>query len=144
MFFFWFFWIFWIFLIRFWLVKTYQYGWHPSVVSHHAFETAECHESYCNEGWGDHIWSFFLRGAGICYTMSHTATRVLSWPYMDIWTFNFCVTSVPRWGYASIWEMGVYMALYGETTKPRVFGVHNKPHCLLLIGLYELLDNPTT
>jgi hypothetical protein len=52
--------------------------------------------------------------------------------------------SPPGWGYASIWEMGVYMALYGDTTKPRVFGVHNKPHCLLLIGLYELLDNPTT
>ena len=35
---------------RFWLVKTYQYGWHPSVLSHHAIGTAECDESYCIEG----------------------------------------------------------------------------------------------
>ena len=35
---------------RFWLVKTYQYGWHPSVLSHHALGTAECDESYCIEG----------------------------------------------------------------------------------------------
>jgi hypothetical protein len=35
---------------RFWLVKTYQYGWHPSVLSHHALGTAKCDESYCIEG----------------------------------------------------------------------------------------------
>ena len=35
---------------RFWLVKTYQYGWHPSILSHHAIGTAECDESYCIEG----------------------------------------------------------------------------------------------
>ena len=34
----------------FWLVKIYQYGWHPSVLSHHALGTAECDESYCIEG----------------------------------------------------------------------------------------------
>ena len=39
-----------------WLVKTYQYGCHPSVLSHHALGTVECDESYCNER-GDHIWS---------------------------------------------------------------------------------------
>jgi hypothetical protein len=27
---------------RFWLVKTYQYGCHPSVLSHHALGTVEC------------------------------------------------------------------------------------------------------
>jgi hypothetical protein len=44
------------------LVKTYQYGCHPSVLSHHALGTAECDESYCIEG--NHIWSFFRRSAG--------------------------------------------------------------------------------
>jgi hypothetical protein len=51
--------------------------------------------------WGDHIWSFFRRGAGNLFTMSHTATRAASWPYMD---FKFLVTSVPR---------GADVSLYG-------------------------------
>ena len=29
-------------LVVFWLVKTYQYGCHPSVLSHHALGTVEC------------------------------------------------------------------------------------------------------
>jgi hypothetical protein len=102
---------------RFWLMKTYQYRCHPSVLSHHALGKTECDESYCIEG--NHIWSFFRRGAGIFFIMSHTATRASSWPYMDFWTFKFFVTSVPGWGYAPIWEMGVYMHLYGP---PSLFG----------------------
>ena len=35
---------------HFWLVKTYQYGCYPSVLSHHALGTAEYDESYCIEG----------------------------------------------------------------------------------------------
>ena len=50
--------------------------------------------------WGDHIWSFFRRGAGNCFTMSHTATRAASWPYMDVKVF---VTSVPRGGDVSLY-----------------------------------------
>ena len=129
-----FFWIFWIFLIRFWLVKTYQYGWHSSVLSHHVLGTAECHESYCNKGWGNHIWSFFRRGVRIFFTISHTATRALPWPYMDFWTYKFCGRSVPGWGYTPIWELGVSMALYEDATTPRVFGVHTKSHSLLLLS----------
>jgi hypothetical protein len=48
------------------------------------------------------------------FTMSHTATRASSWPYMDFWTFKSFVTSVSGWSYAPIWEMGVSMALYGS------------------------------
>ena len=75
---------------RFWLVKTYQYGCHPSVLSHHALGMAECDESYCNDGGT----IFGRRGAGNSFTMSHTATRASSWPYMN---FKFFVTSVPGW-----------------------------------------------
>ena len=114
---------------RFWLVKTYQYGWYPSVLSHHAFGTAECDESYCIEGtiFGRSfvgVWGFF-------FTMSHTATRATSWPYMDFWTFKLCVTSVLVWGYAPIWEMGVSMALYGNAATPQFFRVHKTDHTLL-------------
>ena len=76
----------------FWLVQTYQYGCHPSVLSHHMLGTAECDESYCIEG--DHIWSFFRRDAGNFFTMSHTATRAASWPYMDFLKIQiFCDVS---------------------------------------------------
>jgi len=37
------------------------------------------------------------------------------------------------WGYAHIWEMGVSMALYGDAATPRVFGLTNTEHTLLLI-----------
>ena len=56
----------------------------------------------------------FVGVRGIYFSMSHTATRASSWPYMDFWTFKFFVPSVPGWGYAPIWEMGVSMALYGS------------------------------
>jgi len=93
-------------------VKTYQYGCHLSVLSHHALGTAECDESYCIEG--GHIWSSFRRGAG------------------NFWKFNIFVTSVPGWRHVLIWEMGVSMALYRNTTTPRVFGVPTTEHSLLL------------
>ena len=48
------------------------------------------------------------------------------------------VTSDERgWGYAHIWEMVVSMALYGDATTPRVFGVLKKPHSLLLLEKTE-------
>ena len=37
------------------------------------------------------------------------------------------------WSYAPIWEMGVSMALYGDATTPRVFGLTKIEHSLLLI-----------
>ena len=106
---------------RFWLVQTYQYGCHPSVLSHHMLGTAECDESYCIEG--DHIWSFFCRDAGIFFTMSHTATRAASWPHMDFWTFKCFVTSVPGCGYVPMWEIGVSMPLYGSLLPSLCFWV---------------------
>jgi hypothetical protein len=83
-------------------------------LSHRALGTMECDESYSNDG----ATIFGRRGAGNSFTMSHTATRSSSLPYMD---FNFCVTSVTGWGYAPMWEMGVYMALYGDAETPQVF-----------------------
>jgi len=51
------------------------------------------------------------------------------------------VTSDERgWGYAPIWEMGVSMALYGDAATPRVFGVTEKPHSLLLTEK-DILEN---
>ena len=115
-------------------MKTYQYRCHPSVLSHHALGKTECDESYCIEG--NDIWSFFRRGAGIFFIMSHTATRASSWPYMDFWTFKLFVRSVPGWGYVPIWEMGVSMALYGNAATLWVFGVHKTDHTLLLKFIY--------
>jgi hypothetical protein len=90
----------------FWLVKTYQYGWHPSVLSHHALETVECDESYCYE------YIFGRRGAGNSFTMRHTATRGSSWPYMD---FNFFVTSVPGvGGVCPYMTYGRGLSIYGS------------------------------
>jgi hypothetical protein len=57
---------------RFWLVNTYPYGCHPSVLSHHALGTVECDES--NDGGT----MFGRRGAGNYFTMSNTATRASS------------------------------------------------------------------
>ena len=95
---------------RFWLVKTYQYGWYPSVLSHHAFGTAECDESYWIEGtifgrsfvgvWGfflpwvilrrerhhDHIWIFEHSNCVWrqfwCWVMPLYGKWVCLWPYM--------------------------------------------------------------
>ena len=102
---------------RFWLVKTYQYGCHPSVLSHHALGTVECDESYCNERGT----IFGRRGAGNSFTMSHSATRGSSWPYMDF--KFFCDVSSGGWGYALIC-CGIWRGLpiYGNVTTPRVLG----------------------
>jgi hypothetical protein len=100
-----------------WLVKTYQYGCHPSILSHHALGTAECDESYCIEG--DHIWSFFRRGAGICFTMSHTATRASSWSYMDFWTFTNFLWRQFRGGVMPLYWKWVYLWPYMGTPQRR-------------------------
>jgi hypothetical protein len=78
----------------------------------------------------------FVGVRGIFITMSHTATRASSWPYMDFWIFNFFVTSVSGWGYAPIWEMGVYMDYMVPSFPPWVFGVHKTDHSLLLFVLF--------
>jgi hypothetical protein len=84
---------------RFWLVNTYQYGWHPSVLSHRSFGTVECDESYSNEG--DRIWS---SGCGeLFYRKSYCDENIV----MTIYGFQiFCGVSSGRWGYALIWHMG--------------------------------------
>jgi hypothetical protein len=53
--------------------------------------------------------------------------------------FLKCVTSDKRgWGYAHIWEMGVSMALYGDATTTRVFGLTKTDHSILLIWYVRL------
>jgi hypothetical protein len=110
----------------FWLVKTYQYGWHPSVLSHHALETVECDESYCYE------YIFGRRGAGNSFTMRHTATRRSSWPYMD---FNFFVTSVPGVGGGGMPLYDIWAGSIHIWVPPPLHGFLGwleKPHTLLL------------
>ena len=112
---------------RFWLVNTCPYGCHPSVLSHHALETVECDESYFNDGGI----IFGCRDAGKSFTMSHTATRGSSWPYMD---FNFfCDVSSGGWGYPLIGHMGGVYPYMGPSTPPRVFGVPKTDHSLLFL-----------
>jgi hypothetical protein len=57
---------------------------------------------------------FGRRGAGNSFTMSHTATRGSSWPYMD---FKFFVTSVLGGG---------VVPLYGKWAgSTHIWGRHN-------------------
>ena len=106
---------------------------HPSVLSHHALETAECDESYYIERGGI---IFGRRGAGNSFTMSHTATRWSSWPYTD---FNFFfVTSVPGGGLCPYMAYGRGLPIYGSALAPWVFWGAKKPHTLLL--LYILIN----
>ena len=86
----------------------------PSLLSHHALETVECDES--NEG--ETI--FGRGGAGNSFTMSHTATRGSSWPYMD---FKFvCDVSSGEWDYALIWHMGGVYLYMGTPQRHRFIG----------------------
>ena len=100
---------------RFWLVKTYQYGCHPSVLSHRALGTVECDETYSNER-GDHIWS---SGCGeFFYHESCCDERVV----MAIYGFQiFCDVSsgggvMPLYGK---WAGSTH--IYGDATTPQVF-----------------------
>ena len=75
-------------------MKTYQYGCHPFVLSHHALGTAECDES--NDGGT----IFGRRGCGeFFYRESYCDERVV----MTIYEFQtFLVTSVPGGGVISL------------------------------------------
>jgi len=101
----------------------FEYGCHPSDLSHHALGMTECHESYCNEGGGDHIWSFFRQGAGNVFSMSHTATRASSgsWPnkvipYMDFWKFKFFCDVSSGVETCPYMEYGRDIPLFGSAT----------------------------
>ena len=75
---------------------------------------------------------FGRRGAGNSFTMSHTATRGSSWPYMN---FNFFVTSVPGgwgWDYALIWEIGGVYPNMGTPQSHGFLGWLKNPYTLLL------------
>ena len=61
---------------------------------------------------------FGRRGAGNSFTMSHTATRGSSWPYMD---FKFLWRQFRGWDYALIWHMGGVYPYMGPSTPPQVF-----------------------
>jgi hypothetical protein len=86
-------------------------------LSHYALGTVECDESYCNDGGGPYL---VVGGAGNSFTMSHTATRGSSWPYMD---FKFFVTSVPGVGLCPYMAYGRGLPIYGNALAPWVFGV---------------------
>ena len=97
-------------------MNTYQYGCHPSVLSHHVLGTVECYESYCNER-GDHIWS---SGCGeFFYHESYCDERVV----MTIYGFQiFCDVSSGGWGYVLIWHMGGIYPYMGTRQRHRFLG----------------------
>jgi hypothetical protein len=112
---------------------------HPSVLSHHAIGTVECDESYCIEG--GHIWSFFLRGARIFFTMSHTATRASSWPYMNfLWRQFRVVETCPYMAYGRGLPIygSLHMFLGGLKCPPPYYSkMLNKPTDPLLVTRIE-------
>jgi hypothetical protein len=63
---------------------------------------------------------FGRRGAGNVFSMSHTTTRVSSWPYRN---FKFVVTSVSGVVLCPYMAYGRGLSIYGDATTPRVFGV---------------------
>ena len=77
---------------------------------------------------------FGRRGCGDFFTMSHTATRASSWPYMD---FSIVVTSVPGVGLCPHMAYGRVYPYMGPSTPPRVFEVHKM--CLTLLFLDAFL-----
>ena len=64
---------------------------------------------------------FDRRGAGNSFTMSLTATRGSSWPYMDF--IFFCDVSSGGWWLCPYMTYGRGIPIYGDAATPRVFGV---------------------
>ena len=77
---------------------------------------------------------FGRRGCGEFFTMSHTAMRASSWPYMD---FKFFVTSVPGVGLCTYMAYGRGLPIYGSALAPWVFGGTKMCVTLLLIHLTQ-------
>ena len=110
-------------ILPFWVIMRW---WRRNVMNHVASRGAIFDRSFVGER------GFFL-------PMSHTATRASWWPYMHFWTFNFFVMSVPGWvmplykKWVCLWP---YMV---PSFPPCVFGVHKKPHSLLLTSVLSFL-----
>ena len=77
---------------------------HPSVLSHHALETAECDESYYIER-GDHIWS-----SG-CWEFFYHESYCDEMVIMTIYRFQLFFCDVSSWG----WVMPLYGLWAGST-----------------------------
>ena len=77
--------------------------------------------------WGGSI--FGRRGTGNSFSMSHSATRGSSWPYMD---FKLFVTSGPGVGLCPYMTYGRGLSIYGSAFAPLVFGGNKTDHSLLL------------
>ena len=64
---------------------------------------------------------------------SHTATRASSWPYMDFWTSFEHSNFFWRQFWGGVMPLyGKWVCLWPYIGMPQVFGVHKKPHTLLL------------
>ena len=98
-----------------WLVNTYQYGCHPSVLSHHALGTVEWDESYCIDG-GPYL-VVGVRGIILPWVILRREGR-----HDHIWSSNFLVTSVPGVGLCPYMAYGRGLPIYGDAATPRVFG----------------------
>ena len=76
-------------LVVFWLVKTYQYGCHPFVLSHHDAHVGSGRRNVMN-----HIWSFFRRGCGdLFYHESYCDEGVIMTIYGFLNIQMFCDVS---------------------------------------------------
>jgi hypothetical protein len=73
---------------RFWLVKTYQFEWHSSVLSHHALGTVECDDHITSKG-GPYL-IVGVRGILLLWVILRREGR-----HDHIWISFFFVTSVP-------------------------------------------------
>ena len=108
---------------RFWLVKTYQYGCHPSVLSHRALRTAECDES--NEG-GSYL------VVGVCGILLPWVILRREGRHDHIWISNVLWRQFR--GVCPYRAYGRGIPLYGNAATPQVFRVPKTDHSLLLVS----------
>ena len=129
-----------------WLKTERRHPWSFLIGEHMSIWMSPfCFESSCARDGG--MWWIILhrrRGPylvvgvrGILLTMSHTATRGSSWPYMD---FKYIlVTSVPgEGGVMPLYSIWAGSTLLWVPPPPRVFGVTKNDHSLLLITVRYL------
>ena len=107
-----------------WLVNTYQYGCHPSVLSHRALGTAECDES--NEG-GPYL-VVGVRGILLPWVTLRREGR-----HDHIWISNILWRQF-RGGLCPYRAYGRGIPLYGNAATPQVFRVPKTDHSLLLVN----------
>ena len=110
------------------VVNTYQYGCHPSVLSHHALGTVEWDESYCIDG--EPYLVVGVRGILLPWVILRREGR-----HDHIWISNFLVTSVPGGGVMPLYGIWAGSAhIWVPPPRHGFFGVTKMCHTLLLLS----------